>query len=62
LDSQGFPRTELVLSGGLTQTPQLGQVLADVFNTTVSLLDSAEEGTAWGATLMAKYRSLVSDG
>lgn len=62
LDSQGFPRTELVLSGGLTKTPQLGQVLADVFNTTVSLLDSAEEGTAWGAALMAKYRSLVIDG
>jgi len=62
LDSQGFPRTELVLSGGLTKTPQLGQILADVFNTTVTLLDSAEEGTAWGAALMAKYRSLVIGG
>ena len=62
LDSQGFPRTELVLSGGLTKTPELGQILADVFDTTVSLLDSAEEGTAWGAALMAKYRSLVLGG
>lgn len=62
LDSQGFPRTELVLSGGLTKTPELGQILADVFNTTVTLLDSAEEGTAWGAALMAKYRSLVING
>ncbi len=62
LDEQGFPRTELVLSGGLTKTPQLGQILADVFNTTVTLLDSAEEGTAWGAALMAKYRSLVIGG
>ena len=62
LDSQGFPRTELVLSGGLTKTPELGQILADVFGTTVTLLDSAEEGTAWGATLMAKYRHLVIGG
>ena len=62
LDEQGFPRTELVLSGGLTKTPELGQILADVFNTTVTLLDSAEEGTAWGAALMAKYRSLVIGG
>lgn len=56
LDQQGFPRTELVLSGGLTQTPALAQILADVFNTTVTILNSATEGTAWGATLMAKFR------
>lgn len=57
LDAQGFPRNELILSGGLTRTPQLGQLLADVFDTPVTLLDSAEEGTAWGAALMAKYRN-----
>ena len=62
LDSQGYPRTELVLSGGLTKTPELGQILADVFGTTVTLLDSAEEGTAWGAALMAKFRDLVIKG
>ncbi len=56
LDAQGFPRKELILSGGLTKSPQLGQILADVFNTPVSLLESAEEGTAWGAALLAKYR------
>ena len=56
LDAQGFPRTELVLSGGLTKTPELGQILADVFATPVRLLESAEEGTAWGAALMAKFR------
>jgi sugar (pentulose or hexulose) kinase len=56
LDAQGFPRTELVLSGGLTKTPELGQILADVFGTPVTLLESAEEGTAWGAALMAKFR------
>jgi sugar (pentulose or hexulose) kinase len=58
LDEQGFPRSELVLSGGLTRTPGLGQTLADVFDTTVTLLDGADEGCAWGAALMAKYRSL----
>jgi len=58
LDRQGFPRTEIVLSGGLTKTPALGQILADAFNTPVSILDGAAEGTAWGATLMAEYRRL----
>ena len=62
LDEQGFPRSHIVLSGGLTKTPQLGQILADVFDTTVSLLDSAEEGTAWGAALLASYRSSVING
>jgi sugar (pentulose or hexulose) kinase len=62
LDKQGFPRTELVLSGGLTKTPELGQILADVFGTAVTLLDSAEEGTAWGAALMAKFRHLKING
>ena len=54
LDRQGFPRKELVLSGGLTKTPELGQVLADVFETPVKLLAGADEGCAWGAALMAK--------
>ncbi len=62
LDGQGFPRTELVLSGGLTKTPELAQLLADVFANPVTLLESAEEGTAWGAALMAKYRSQVLQG
>jgi sugar (pentulose or hexulose) kinase len=55
LDQQGYPRSELILSGGLTKTPELGQVLADVFETPVRLLESAEEGTAWGAALMAEF-------
>ncbi len=58
LDQQGYPRTELVLSGGLTRTPELGQVLADVFDTPVRLLADADEGCAWGAALLAKYRTL----
>jgi len=57
LNAQGFPRTEIVLSGGLTKTPALGQLLADAFNTPVSILDGATEGTAWGATLLAKHRA-----
>ena len=62
LDSQGFPRTDLVLSGGLTKTPELGEILANVFGTTVTLLNSAEEGTAWGAALMAKFRHATING
>jgi len=62
LDRQGFPRSEIILSGGLTKTPQLGQILADAFNTPVTILDGAAEGTAWGAALMAKYRSLALAG
>ena len=61
LDEQGYPRTEIVLSGGLTKTPELAQIVADVFRTPVSLLASAEEGTAWGAALMAKFRVEVSN-
>ena len=56
LDSQGFPRNEIVLSGGLTKTPDLGQLLADAFHVPVVILAGAVEGTAWGAALMAKYR------
>jgi sugar (pentulose or hexulose) kinase len=57
LDAQSYPRSEIILSGGLTKTPALGQILADVFNTPVTILDGAAEGTAWGAALMAKYRA-----
>ena len=56
LDQRGFPRHEIVLSGGLTRTPALAQVLADVMNTPVTMLSSSAEGCAWGAALMAKYR------
>ena len=62
LDGQGYPRTELVLTGGLTKTPELAQLLADVFDTAVTLLESAEEGTAWGAALLAKFRAEVAAG
>jgi len=62
LDAQGYPRSEIILSGGLAKTPALGQLLADVFNTPVTILDGAAEGTAWGAALMAKYRALAIAG
>ena len=58
LDDQGYPRKELILTGGLVKTPGCGQILADVFNTPVTLLESADEGSCWGAAVMAKYRSL----
>ena len=56
LDAQGFPRSELILSGGLVKTPDLAQLLADAFRNPVTLLQGAEEGTAWGAALLAKFR------
>ncbi len=56
LDAQGFPRTEIVLSGGLVKTPALGQIVADVFRTPVVILDGAAEGSAFGAALLAVYR------
>lgn len=62
LDHRGFPRTEIVLAGGITRTPETGQILADVFNTPVTMLESAEEGTAWGAAVMASYRFKVCQG
>ena len=62
LDAQGFPRREIVLSGGITKTPELGQVVADAFNTPVVILAGAAEGTAWGAALLAKYRDLRRTG
>ena len=62
LDQQGFSRTELILAGGLTQTPETGQILADVFNTDVRLLDSASEGSAWGAALLGRFRHLCQQG
>lgn len=58
LDRQGYPRTELVLTGGLSKTPECGQILADVFDAPVTLLASADEGCSWGAAVMAKYRYL----
>jgi sugar (pentulose or hexulose) kinase len=56
LDRQGFPRTEIVLSGGITKTPELAQIVADAFDVPVVIFAGAVEGTAWGAALMAKYR------
>ena len=48
-------KKEIVLTGGLTKTPQTGQILADIFDRPVRLLEAADEGGAWGAALLAKY-------
>lgn len=58
LDDQGFARNEIVLTGGLSKTKECGQLLSDVFNVPVTLLCSADEGCAWGAAILAKYRYL----
>lgn len=62
LAAQGYPRTEIILSGGLTKTPALGQILADAFATPVTILAGAAEGSAWGAALMAAYRAALLGG
>ncbi len=62
LDAQGFPRTEIVLSGGLAKTPALGQLLADAFRTPVAIRAAAAEGTAWGAALLAAWRHAAGAG
>lgn len=49
------PKKEIVLTGGLTKTPETGQILADVFDRPVRLLEAADEGGAWGTALLAKY-------
>lgn len=56
LSRQNFPRLELVLSGGLVRDPELGQIVADVLNAPAVILDSATEGSGWGATLLGCYR------
>jgi len=56
LTAQGYPRTEIVLSGGLVKTPALGQLVADAFNTPVAILDCGSEGSGFGAALLAAYR------
>ena len=53
-DEKGLKR-EIVLTGGLTKTPETGQILADIFDRPVRLLEAADEGGAWGAALLAKY-------
>jgi sugar (pentulose or hexulose) kinase len=56
VQSAGNVMNEIVLSGGLTKTPDCGQILADVFNLPVRLLESSEEGCSWGACVLASYR------
>jgi sugar (pentulose or hexulose) kinase len=58
LQKAGVATTELILTGGLTKTPECGQILADAFDRPVRLLDGAEEGCSWGAAVLAKYRHI----
>lgn len=60
LADQEFPMKEIVLTGGLSKTVECGQILSNVFDTPVTLLTSADEGCAWGASVLAKYRYLRS--
>ncbi len=62
LKRQGFPVSELVLSGGLVRDASLSQIVADALTTPAFVLHSAIEGSAWGAALLAKYRWLNISG
>ena len=53
-DTSSSPK-EIVLTGGLAKTPATGQILANIFDRPVRLLEAADEGGAWGASLLAKY-------
>jgi sugar (pentulose or hexulose) kinase len=61
LDEQGFQRKELNLSGGLCKTPECGYMLANVFNTSVVVYESAHEGCSWGAAILAKYLTATGE-
>ena len=56
LKSRGVPLEELLWSGGLTKTPDCGQLLANVLDIPVRLVQGADEGCSWGAAVLAKYR------
>ncbi len=56
LQAKNIRMTEILLSGGLTKTPESGQIIADVFGLPVRLLKGSEEGCSWGAAILAKYR------
>lgn len=60
LDRQGYPRSKVVLTGGLSKTLECAQILADVFDSPVLLMESADEGSSWGAAILAKYRHLCA--
>ena len=53
-DAKGLKK-EIILTGGLTKTPETGQILANIFDRPVRLLEAADEGGAWGSALLAKY-------
>ena len=55
VDQQVVELKQIVLSGGLVKTPGLGQVVANVFDCPVRLLAAADEGSSWGAAVMADY-------
>lgn len=62
LTGQGFPLKQIVLTGGLARTPALGQVIADIFRLPVIVPEGGNEGSAWGAALLAKYRTECAKG
>lgn len=54
-EQQQGERAEIVLTGGLSKTPGTGQILADVLHTPVVLWETADEGSSWGAAVLARF-------
>ena len=52
---QGITANKIVASGGIVKSDWIGQAIADIFNLNVEILGEAEEGSAYGAALMAMY-------
>lgn len=52
---QDIGANRIVASGGIVQSNWIGQLMADVFELPVEILGEAEEGSAYGAALMAIY-------
>lgn len=57
LHEEGVRLDELLGHGGLFKTPGVGQkIMAAAMNVPVSVMETAGEGGAWGAALLAGYR------
>ena len=52
---QGIDASAIIASGGIVKSAWIGQVIADTFALPVKILGEAEEGSAYGAALMAMY-------
>ncbi|MCD7867256.1 MAG: FGGY-family carbohydrate kinase [Clostridiales bacterium] len=63
IDQENVQVDQLLGHGGLFKTKGVGQqILADAVNCPVSVMETAGEGGAWGAALLASYRIHKEEG